>query len=66
VRGACGVGLQWRLEPIGFVNEVVGHFVGELCDPLPVTADAVLGLVPQVRQLVGAPAGERGGESNRA
>ena len=66
MRGAGGAGFHWRLKPIGFVNEVVGHFAGELCDPLPVMADAVLGLVPQVRQLVGAPAGERGGESNRA
>jgi beta-fructofuranosidase len=33
----------WNL--IAFVNEVDGEFVGELCDPIPVTADAVLGLI---------------------
>ncbi|MEN9752556.1 MAG: hypothetical protein RL670_247, partial [Actinomycetota bacterium] len=32
---------------IGFVNEVDGEFVGELCDPIPVTADPVLGLIPK-------------------
>lgn len=35
----------WYL--IGFVNEVEGEFVGELSDPIPVTADPVLGLVPR-------------------
>ena len=40
-----------------FVNEVDGEFVGELCDPVPVTADPMWGLVPRVRDLVGA--GER-------
>lgn len=36
---------EWFL--IGFVNEVDGEFVGELSDPIPVTADPVLGLVPR-------------------
>lgn len=30
---------------IGFINEVDGQFVGELCDPIPVTADPELGLI---------------------
>lgn len=30
---------------IGFINEVDGQFVGELCDAVPVTADPVAGLV---------------------
>ena len=30
---------------IGFINEVNGEFVGELCDPVPVTADPELGLI---------------------
>lgn len=34
---------QWNL--IAFVNYVDGKFVGELCDPIPVTADPKLGLV---------------------
>lgn len=33
----------WYL--IGFVNEVDGEFVGELCDPIPVTATLEAGLV---------------------
>lgn len=33
----------WYL--IGFVNEVDGEFVGELCDPVPVTATVEAGLV---------------------
>ena len=33
----------WNL--IGFVNEVNGEFVGELCDPIPVTASIDEGLV---------------------
>ena len=33
----------WYL--IGFVNEVDGEFVGELCDPVPVTATPEAGLV---------------------
>ena len=33
----------WYL--IGFVNEVDGQFVGELCDPVPVTATVEAGLV---------------------
>lgn len=33
----------WNL--IAFINEVSGEFVGELCDPIPVTADPILGLV---------------------
>ncbi len=39
IEGADG----WYL--IGFVNEVNGEFVGELCDPVPVTADPQLGLI---------------------
>lgn len=34
---------EWFL--IGFINEVDGKFIGELSDPIPVTADPVLGLV---------------------
>jgi beta-fructofuranosidase len=34
---------DWFL--IGFIDEVDGVFVGELCDPIPVTADSELGLV---------------------
>lgn len=34
---------SWNL--IAFVNEVDGKFVGELSDPIPVTADPVLGLI---------------------
>jgi beta-fructofuranosidase len=33
----------WAL--LGFINEVDGEFVGTLSDPVPVTADPVLGLV---------------------
>jgi hypothetical protein len=33
----------WYL--IGFVNEVDGQFVGELCDPVPVSATVEAGLV---------------------
>jgi beta-fructofuranosidase len=33
----------WNL--IAFINEVSGEFVGELCDPIPVSADPILGLV---------------------
>jgi beta-fructofuranosidase len=33
----------WNL--IGFINELGGRFVGELSDPIPVTADAIRGLV---------------------
>jgi beta-fructofuranosidase len=33
----------WNL--IGFVNEVNGEFVGELCDPIPVTATREAGLI---------------------
>jgi beta-fructofuranosidase len=36
----------WNL--IAFVNEVDGQFVGELSDPIPVTADPVRGLIPRV------------------
>jgi beta-fructofuranosidase len=39
IRGKDG----WYL--IGFVNEVNGEFVGELCDPVPVTATVEGGLV---------------------
>jgi beta-fructofuranosidase len=35
----------WNL--IAFINHVDGKFVGELCDPIPVTADPILGLVPK-------------------
>jgi beta-fructofuranosidase len=35
----------WNL--IAFVNEIDGEFIGELCDPIPVTADPILGLVPK-------------------
>lgn len=38
-------GEGWFL--IGFVNEVDGKFVGQLSDPIPVTADPVLGLIPR-------------------
>ena len=37
---------RWNL--IGFINEVSGHFVGELSDPIPVTATVGEGLI--VRQ----------------
>ena len=33
----------WYL--IGFVNEVDGQFVGQLCDPVPVSATVEVGLV---------------------
>ncbi len=33
----------WNL--IAFINEVDGDFVGELCDPIPVTADPLRGLI---------------------
>jgi beta-fructofuranosidase len=33
----------WNL--IAFINEVNGDFVGELCDPVPVTADPIRGLI---------------------
>lgn len=35
----------WNL--IAFINEVDGKFVGELCDPIPVTAHPVKGIVPK-------------------
>ena len=35
----------WNL--IAFVNEVEGQFVGELCDPIPVTADPIKGIIPR-------------------
>ena len=34
----------WNL--IGFINEVDGKFIGELCDPIRVTADPVKGIIP--------------------
>lgn len=37
---------EWYL--IGFINEVNGSFVGELSDPIPVTSDPRLGIVPRV------------------
>lgn len=36
---------KWYL--MGFINEIEGKFVGELSDPIPVTADPVLGIVPR-------------------
>jgi beta-fructofuranosidase len=33
----------WNL--IAFINHVDGKFVGELCDPIAVTADPILGLI---------------------
>jgi beta-fructofuranosidase len=36
---------DWYL--LGFVNDTNGDFVGELSDPIPVTADPTLGLVPR-------------------
>jgi beta-fructofuranosidase len=36
---------KWYL--MGFINEIDGKFVGELSDPIPVTADPVLGIVPR-------------------
>lgn len=36
----------WYL--IAFLNNVDGEFVGELCDPIPVTADPLKGLVAKV------------------
>ncbi len=36
---------DWFL--LGFVNEVGGKFVGEICDPIAVTATPELGLVPK-------------------
>lgn len=33
----------WNL--IAFINEVEGEFIGELCDPIPVTADPLRGLI---------------------
>lgn len=44
-RLVCGPDGKWNL--IGFINEVDGKFVGELSDPIPVTADPKLGLVPR-------------------
>jgi beta-fructofuranosidase len=35
----------WNL--IAFKNYVDGKFVGELCDPIPVTADPIIGLAPK-------------------
>jgi beta-fructofuranosidase len=36
---------NWFL--LGFINEVEGKFVGEICDPIPVTADPELGIIPR-------------------
>lgn len=36
---------KWYL--MGFINEIEGKFVGELSDPIPVTADPILGIVPR-------------------
>ena len=41
----CGPDGKWFL--MGFINEVDGKFVGELSDPIPVTADPVLGIIPR-------------------
>ncbi len=38
-----GIDGGWNL--IAFINEVDGEFVGELCDPVPVTADPIRGLI---------------------
>ena len=38
-----GKGGEWYL--IGFVNEIDGVFIGELSDPIPVTANAEFGLI---------------------
>jgi beta-fructofuranosidase len=35
----------WNL--IAFVNRIDDEFIGELCDPIPVTADPILGLIPK-------------------
>ncbi len=35
----------WNL--IAFINRVDDEFIGELCDPIPVTADPILGLIPK-------------------
>ncbi len=35
----------WNL--IAFINEVDGEFIGELCDPIPVTADPIRGIIPR-------------------
>lgn len=40
-----GTDQGWYL--LGFKNIVDGEFVGEICDPIPVTADPVLGLIPK-------------------
>jgi beta-fructofuranosidase len=42
VRGEDG---GWML--LAFVDTVQGEFVGELCDPVPVIADPLVGLVPR-------------------
>lgn len=44
VKDASG---EWNL--MAFINEVDGRFQGELSDPVPVTADAVRGLLPRGR-----------------
>jgi beta-fructofuranosidase len=36
---------DWNL--LGFINEVDGEFVGEICDPIPVTATSESGLIPK-------------------
>jgi len=36
---------KWNL--LGFRNFENGEFVGEISDPIPVTADAVRGIVPR-------------------
>ncbi|MCU1425508.1 MAG: glycosyl hydrolase family 32 [Microbacteriaceae bacterium] len=52
VRDADG---GWAL--LAFVNIVDGEFVGMLSDPVPVTADPVLGLIPRTVELVRADGG---------
>jgi beta-fructofuranosidase len=43
VLGPDGV---WNL--LGFVNMVDGNFIGEICDPFPVTADPSLGIISRI------------------
>jgi beta-fructofuranosidase len=44
-RVVCTPQGEWFI--LGFLNEVEGSFVGELSDPIPVTADPVRGLIPR-------------------
>lgn len=38
----------WNL--IGFINEIDGAFVGSLCDPIPVTATELRGVIPSTER----------------